>query len=479
MFENRSPWLHQLQRTRPAIPLDRNCKGDVVIVGGGIAGIVTAYFTLKNTNRSVIVLEAGKVAHGATGHNAGYLATYFERSFSSLVSEFGLVEAARAQRGVEMAWDLIEQIKQDVGFKTPLYKFVGHAGCSTVSQLLFHLENNYWRKKAGLPTEIFFVRRGAGIARQIPQKYKGLYSEADHSEILSVLETQNPAYIAALSYVKGCMNSATFTEELAAHMLATYSGRFLLHEETVVTEVVLKSGQATITTEQHSIEAKNVVLCTNGFENFSIINTAGRDVDSKFHHLVQGKIGYMVGYLDHSNRPPAAISYLVSPLAGADPNDPTGDPYYYFTRRPHSHASGATHNLICIGGPEEDLPDRTIYSRDNDYSESARQEMDTFMRNNYRHCRNEKIEYEFMWHGLMGYTPNGVRLVGAEPRNPCLLYNLGCNGIGIMPSIFGAHQTSMRLKGIPMRPSIFDPRDQFAGIEAPASVKAGTASFVI
>ena len=90
MSKNNSPWIHQLARTRPiskdAIPE----KTDIVIVGGGIAGIVTAYEILKNTNLKVVLLEATKVAHGATGHNAGQVTSYFENPFQDFVNKFGL-----------------------------------------------------------------------------------------------------------------------------------------------------------------------------------------------------------------------------------------------------------------------------------------------------------------------------------------------------------------------------------------------------
>ena len=59
----------------------------------------------------------------------------------------------------------------------------------------------------------------------------------------------------------------------------------------------------------------------------------------------------------------------------------------------------------------------------------------------------------------MGYTPNGVRLVGVEPKNRVLLYNLGCNGVGILPSIFGGDRISHILAGEKLSPSIFDPKE--------------------
>jgi glycine/D-amino acid oxidase-like deaminating enzyme len=66
--------------------------------------------------------------------------------------------------------------------------------------------------------------------------------------------------------------------------------------------------------------------------------------------------------------------------------------------------------------------------------------------------------YDFHWHGLMGYNDSGIRVVGAHPRHPRLLYNLGCNGVGFLPSIFGGDRVSRLLADQTLAPSVFDPR---------------------
>ena len=56
MIPNHSPWIKQLNRTRPVVPLGEDLKTEVVIVGGGIAGVITAYFTLRDTDKNVVLL---------------------------------------------------------------------------------------------------------------------------------------------------------------------------------------------------------------------------------------------------------------------------------------------------------------------------------------------------------------------------------------------------------------------------------------
>jgi glycine/D-amino acid oxidase-like deaminating enzyme len=64
---------------------------------------------------------------------------------------------------------------------------------------------------------------------------------------------------------------------------------------------------------------------------------------------------------------------------------------------------------------------------------------------------------DFHWHGLMGYTESMIRLAGPDPEYPSILYNLGCNGVGILPSFAGGKRIARLLAGEKLRPSIFDP----------------------
>jgi glycine/D-amino acid oxidase-like deaminating enzyme len=200
----------------------------------------------------------------------------------------------------------------------------------------------------------------------------------------------------------------------------------------------------------HTIKADNVVLCTNGFQSITIINETGLEINTKFHHLIHGTVGYMSGYLEDMNKQPTAISYLT------DPDPSTDDPYFYLTRRMYEYEAGKSHNLISIGGPEIPLEDTRKYSHEEDFPEEMTETIDEFVRQTYDVEPNKKIDYKFTWHGLMGYTKNGVRLVGPEPKNPVLMYNLGCNGIGILPSIFGGKRISGFIAGQDMGDSIFD-----------------------
>jgi glycine/D-amino acid oxidase-like deaminating enzyme len=439
------------------VRLSSDLDTDVAIIGAGIAGISTAYFILKHTDKKVAVLEKGKFAHGATGHNAGQIASYFERPFYEIADEFGLDKAAEAQAAVESAWALLDQMYTEAGLTLPLARFMGHAGLSTYDQTIRHLKDNQYRQKAGIRTESFKISSTAPFLSSIPAEFSGLYEVVSHDEVAELLQTKNGTYHAVLSFQKGCLNSALFCEEIIAFMTETYADRFSLYEHTYIAKIVLHDDKALLDAGARLVSARRVVLCTNGFEGFTIINHGGLAINTKFHHAVRGIVGYMSAYIEPMNKPPIAISYFEPAIT--DAGDPyAADPYFYLTRRQFDSEGAKGVNLISVGGPEASLDDQSEYTADFDYPDEEKARIDGFVKSTYDTDPNKKIDYQFTWHGLMGYTPSGVRVVGAEPKNPILMYNLGCNGVGILPSLYGASRIARIVAGEVLPASIFDPK---------------------
>lgn len=450
MKRNRSPWIHQLDHSRTLTRLAKDIETDVTIIGAGIAGVASAFFALKYTDKRVVMAERFKLAHGATGHNAGQVVSYFERGFASLVREFGLDAAAAGEKAIVDAWTLLDEMYNDAKLDIPFSRFTGHGGLTSFHHVKWHLEANLLRRKAGIESRELLISKDAPFARAIPVEYDGLYAIVPQAKIHELLETSMPGFLGVISFQKGVVNSALFCQEVVSYLSKTYGDRFTLYEHTPVRKVILHKEHAVLDAETHVIDTGRVVLCTNGFENIHIINDAGLEIDAKYHHLVRGKVSYMSGYLETLNKPPMAISYYTDPVASAKSN------YFYLTRRPYEYEKGRHHNLVCIGGLEYDPAEGEEYDFEADFPEHAERELDSFIRTVYDLKPNHTIEYAFTWHGLMGYTRNGVRLIGPEPQNTVLLYNLGCNGIGILPSIHGGRTIARHLAGENVGKTIFD-----------------------
>jgi gamma-glutamylputrescine oxidase len=124
-----SIWLDET-RADACPPLDKDTSADVAIVGGGIAGIATAYH-LTRAGVKAIVLEARTVADAASGRNAGFLLAGVAENFVAATRRYGedcalrtwrftrhnqkLVRELVAREGIEcdLAWNGSAQIAGD------------------------------------------------------------------------------------------------------------------------------------------------------------------------------------------------------------------------------------------------------------------------------------------------------------------------------------------------------------------------------
>jgi len=84
-----SYWIDSTKDTLNEYPaLTENIKADVVIVGGGIAGITSAYL-LQKEGLSVIVLEADRIARGTTGHTTAKITSQHNLIYHKLIKQMG------------------------------------------------------------------------------------------------------------------------------------------------------------------------------------------------------------------------------------------------------------------------------------------------------------------------------------------------------------------------------------------------------
>src|SRR5690606_3789721 len=126
------------------------------------------------------------------------------------------------------------------------------------------------------------------------------------------------------------------------------------------------------------------------------------------HHLVNGVVARMFGYVSEKAESPTAISYYTPEAGSGDAfDDSMSTPYFYLTRRPYEYDTRRP-TLSCIGGPQYSIPDREEYLREFDFDEEVDPAMDRFLRKLRGLPVDEPLDYDFNWHGLMGYTPNGV-----------------------------------------------------------------------
>jgi glycine/D-amino acid oxidase-like deaminating enzyme/nitrite reductase/ring-hydroxylating ferredoxin subunit len=92
--------------------IDRDIDVDVVVVGGGITGLTTAYLLLA-AGKSVAVLERGKCGEIDTGHTTAHLTMVTDSRLTELVRRFGRSHAQAVWDAGRAAIAQIEQIAGD------------------------------------------------------------------------------------------------------------------------------------------------------------------------------------------------------------------------------------------------------------------------------------------------------------------------------------------------------------------------------
>ncbi|KAB7704398.1 FAD-dependent oxidoreductase [Bacillus aerolatus] len=95
----------------PEFPrLEKDIQVDVVIVGGGMTGITSAYL-LVNEGLKVAILEAGKLLNGTTGHTTAKVTAQHDVIYDEFIQNFG---RSKARLYYEANTDALSFIKKTV-----------------------------------------------------------------------------------------------------------------------------------------------------------------------------------------------------------------------------------------------------------------------------------------------------------------------------------------------------------------------------
>lgn len=436
--KNSSPWLLQIKRRRPIIALEEDADFDIAVVGGGISGVATAYFLLRDTDKSVVLLERNLLAHGATGHNGGQVVAAFETPLTEISKNFSHDLILQGLKAINGAWELLHSIIEETGIKVDLLEVPAYLALS-IESAQFVLEEGHLLERLGLPRQDLLLAEDA--AEDMPEELRSLFQSISREVLENMLLTHDRMYNCALVGRSGLMNSALFCEELALKMIERWPGRFRVYENTTVQKIKIDKG-AILQTPKHELQAQQVVLCTNGYTDLDIDG-----VKESPRRIIESVLGYMAGYLDERYLKSTATVYFTPGPSGR----PSG--YFYLSRRKYAEGSGQT--LTSVGGPSQSLREGENQGRVEIQDEHKYAEIDEFYR---KTILNVPAEWrrDFSWNGVMGYTSDGIRFIGPNPANSSLIYNLGCNGIGILPSIYGGKRIAQYINGDVLEPSIFD-----------------------
>ncbi|NUN07472.1 MAG: FAD-binding oxidoreductase [Bdellovibrio sp.] len=372
-----SYWLDQTLASSAATPKNY----DIVVVGGGIAGLSTAYWLQRHDpHLKIAVLEKNLVGSGASGRNAGFVTCGSTEHFIKLQDQFGLEKATEIWKFSEDNRKLLlEHVIQDsadaVDFRP--------TGSCTVAPSAAHWEK-YQAIGAVMRTQ------GLDVQEVGPQDLERDYGVTGFDGGIQYAGDGYVHPIKLLQHLRGKLDIAIF-------------------ENTEVFSISEKSGKQTVRTDQGVFVAEKLILTLNAYlplvlKEFTKIITPGRGqilVTEPLPEFVKGPC------------------YLTKHLC-------------YFRQLPTGH--------LLIGGFRN-----LSVEKENTYADETtpliQDALFSFVKNHFRYGKEAKISYQ--WSGIMGFSPDGQMLLGALPNNTNIHIMAGCSGHGMGLS-FNAARTLVR-----------------------------------
>jgi gamma-glutamylputrescine oxidase len=207
---------------------------DVAVVGGGIIGVSTAYWlTRADSDLSVCLLEAGRLASGATGRNAGFLLQGTATNYAADIDDHGR-EVARK------LWQFSRENRDLVA--------------SELSLRSFEFEPSGSLTVAGSEDEE--VRLRACVSRMRADGFPAAFIPSDEvNRRIMARGFSGGLYVASGAMV----NPVLLTRHIAER-----SGARLLENHRVI-ELKGESGEVVLETPERTIRARRVVLAVNAY----------------------------------------------------------------------------------------------------------------------------------------------------------------------------------------------------------------------
>ncbi len=172
---------YTLKQPKPRKP-DKDHKSDVLVVGGGMAGLMCARSFLKQ-GKSVVLLEKDFCGAGASGKSSGFITPDSELELGTLISGYGLEEAGKlwkfACRGVDLIRECIEEYRLDCDYQVQDSLFVANT-----SGKVRRVKEEYEARKSLNYEASFYPKENLGAVIG-SQKYHGAVSYPDTFGICS------------------------------------------------------------------------------------------------------------------------------------------------------------------------------------------------------------------------------------------------------------------------------------------------------
>lgn len=351
-------------------------KTEVVIVGGGISGALTAY-TLTMAGISCVLIDARTIGLGSTCASTSLLQYELDKPLHELSSIIGFKNAMRTYKLCSRAIDKLQHIAQKLQFN----------GFQCQHSLYYSAGKTDIKK---LETE-FLYRQVAGFDVSLLQK-KDVEQYYGFSADVGILSS------------KGAVTNAyMFTHYLL--QAALKEGLQVFDRTRAVKIQYSKKNLTVVTTEGHTIHARKMINAS-GYEITEFINKKIVSLSSTY--------AFASEHIDTD------MDFLKK------------NTMLWNTANPYLYMRTTLDKRIMVGGRDEDFYDPV--KRDKLIKVKSR-----LLAGDFRKLfPGSKIVPEFSWTGTFGSTKDSLPYIGTYTKTPHTYYALGFGGNGITFSLIAA-----------------------------------------
>ncbi len=366
---------------RTGLPYDypkllENSRADIVIMGGGISGALTAFY-LQKAGVDCMLIDGRTLGLGSTCASTSLLQYEIDKPLFRLQEQIG---SAKAQRAYHLSGDAIkdlESITREISFPDFQWKNSIYFAAS--------------KKDIPLLKKEFIARQQSGfdVSWMDDTLLKKTYGLLAPAAIVSALGAQTNAY--SLTH--------------ALHQYHCKKGMRVYDRTQIVKIVHTKTGVSLLTQEGYSIRCKKLVYAT-GYESI-------RYIDKKIVAL-------------------AATYATISEQFNSQTQLWKDEAILWNTADPYLYIRTTADRRILVGGRDEDFISHL--KRDALIPAKSRQLQKDFK----KHFPDIPFKKEFSWTGIFGSTKDGLPFIGNYPKLPNSLFALGFGGNGITFSVLAA-----------------------------------------
>lgn len=346
---------------------------DVVIIGGGIAGLSAAYWIGKeDPSMKIVVVEKYEIGAGATGRNAGFVTCGSVEHFNRLVEKHGKEEALQIWQFSEENMRLLkEHIVQD-----------------KAQDLLFEHKGSF--SLASTDVEFKELQNSAALMKTMDISVETI----QEAEIKSRLGAEG--FVGGIKYVEdGSVHPIKLLEAIRSKL----GSNITVCEHHEVHAIEASGDGKRVRTSKGSIDCSLVVYATNGYSPLlnkffddKIFPTRGQIL------ATQAVPRFMEG--------PCYANFVLD----------------YFRQLPTGE--------MVIGGFRQ-LQKDVEKGYSDEASDVIQQALEEFLHKHIPAVRKAKITHR--WSGIMGFSVDGQPMVGALPTDDQLFFVGGftAHGLGL------------------------------------------------